>query len=428
MRHLNNLLVIFVLAMGAFAPPALAQPQAGDRAIARAASLPKVRAAFAAIDADAPRALREMVELTEIPAPPFGEEKRAVRFAAMLREAGLRDVSIDAVGNVIARRPGRGGGPNVALIAHIDTVFPIETDVTVKIEGDTYRAPGIGDNSRGLVYVLSLARAMQTTRLETRGDVLFVGSVGEEGLGDLRGVRHLFREGGPKIDVALAIDGGDLTRVVNAGVGSLRYRLAINGPGGHSFGAFGLANPHHAMARILAHFDAAAEPLTRAGPKATYNVGRLGGGTSINTIPTESWAEIDLRSADPAALQALDAALTQAIAKGLEEENAQRREGAALTANNQRVGARPAGTLQETAPLALTVRAAMAHFGVTPVFEPASTDANIPMSQGIPALTLGRGGESGRVHAPDEYWRNVDAERAIKIGLLVTLAQAGIAR
>jgi acetylornithine deacetylase/succinyl-diaminopimelate desuccinylase-like protein len=428
MRHLIGLTLGLFLSLTVCPPVAIAQPGKDDRVIAQAVALPKVRAAFAAIDADAPRGLREMVELTEIPAPPFGEEKRAARFAEMLRDSGLSDVSIDKEGNVIARRPGRGGGPTVALIAHLDTVFPIETDVTVKVSGNTYSAPGIGDNSRGLVYVLSLARAMQSARLETRGDVLFVGSVGEEGLGDLRGVRHLFRQGGPKIDVALVVDGGDITRVVNAGVGSLRYRLTVSGPGGHSYGAFGLANPHHAMARILAHFDAAAEPLTIGLPKATYNVGRMGGGTSVNTIPTESWAEIDLRSSDAARLQALDAALSKAIATGLEEENAQRRAEPGLTVEKKSVGQRPGGAMADDAPLALSARAAFKHFGVTPMFEPSSTDANVPLSLGIPALTLSRGGISGRAHAPDEFWQNVDAERAVKIGLLITVVQAGIAR
>ena len=161
----------------------------------------------------------DLIELTEIPAPPFGEEKRGLRFAEMLREAGLTDVSIDAVGNVIGRRPGRSGSKVVAYVAHLDTVFPLETDVTVRVEGDTYYAPGVGDNTRGLVVLLGVLRALEHNNIETDADILFIGNVGEEGLGDLRGTKHLFRDGGPQIDSFIAVDGGDLERIVYAGVG-----------------------------------------------------------------------------------------------------------------------------------------------------------------------------------------------------------------
>jgi acetylornithine deacetylase/succinyl-diaminopimelate desuccinylase-like protein len=409
----------------AFSSPAFTQTREAAL-IERLADRPDIQQAMAAIAAGEAQDLRDLVELTEIPAPPFGEEARARRFAEMLREAGLSDVAIDEVGNVIARLRGRRSGPTVALIAHLDTVFPAETDVRVRIEGDTYRAPGIGDNSRGLVYLLSLARAMNGAAVRTRGDILFVGSVGEEGLGDLRGVKHLFRPGGPRIDAALVIDGGSSGRIVNVAVGSIRYRVIITGPGGHSWGAFGMANPHHALGRIIARFDEAATALiSSGGPKATYNVGRIGGGTSVNSIPFESWMEVDMRSADPTALAALDQVLQRSATVGLEEENNARADGPPLQLELQRVGARPAGVLSPETPLVRATVAAMARFGVTPEYEEASTDANVPISLGLPAITISRGGESGASHAPEEWWRNVNSHVAPQIGLLVAVATAG---
>lgn len=417
--------VLLVGAACSISSPTFAQSrQTHD--IAAIAARSDVRQAMAHIVAGQAQDLRDLVELTEIPAPPFGEAARAGRFADMLRQAGLSDVTIDAVGNVIARRRGRGRGPTLAFIAHLDTVFPIETDIRVRIEGDTFRAPGIGDNARGLVYLLALARAMQAAAVRTRGDILFVGSVGEEGLGDLRGVKHLFRAGGPRIDAALVIDGGPPGRIVNVAVGSLRYRVIVTGPGGHSWSAFGAANPHHALGRIIARFDEAAGALTGAGgPKATFNVGLIGGGTSVNSIPFESWMEVDMRSADSDALEALNQALQDAAAAGLAEENDARTMGPSLQLEWRRVGLRPGGTTSIDTPLIRTSLAAMAHLDIAPQYEEASTDANVPISLGIPAITLSRGGESGASHAPQEWWRNVNAHVAPQLGLLIAVAMTG---
>ena len=258
------------------------------------------------------RSLKDLIELTEIPAPPFKEEKRGLRFAELLEEAGLTDVSIDAVGNVIGRRPGRDGNRVIAYTAHLDTVFPEGTDVTVRVDGDTLHAPGIGDNTRGLVAILGVLRAMQYADIETEADILFVGNVGEEGLGNLRGVKHLFREGGPQIDALIAVDGGGEDRLVYGGVGSHRYRVTFRGPGGHSWGAFGTANPHHAIGRAIAAFVEEAPTVTRSGEKTSYNVGRTGGGTSVNSVPFESWMEIDLRSGSQKKLDDIDAVLQAA--------------------------------------------------------------------------------------------------------------------
>lgn len=368
--------------------------------------------------------IEDLIELTEIPAPPFKEGKRADRFAEMLREAGLSDVTITEVGNVIARRKGTSREKTVAIVAHIDTVFPEDTDVTVKINGDTYTAPGIGDNTRGLVALLSLARAMQKYDVQTKADILFVGSVGEEGLGDLRGVKHLFRDGGPKIDSFIAIDGGGNDRLVHSAVGSHRYRITVKGPGGHSWGAFGLANPHHALGNIITEFALTAPNATQSGPKTSFSVGRIGGGTSINSIAFESWMEIDMRSLVQNKLDDIDAILQQAVQKGLATENAARNFGEALTVDIKRVGKRPAGVGSIENPLVKRAEVSMEIFGATPKLSASSTDSNIAISKGIPAITISRGGLSGKSHSPDEWWQNKDSHVALQIGLLILVSQA----
>lgn len=271
-------------------------------------SKPQVARAFQSIEEMDARNIDRLIAMTEIPAPPFQEAARAKDFANRLTALGLTDVSIDQVGNVIARRKGVTGGRTVAVVAHIDTVFPPETDVTVRREDDVFFAPGIGDNTRGLVVLLSVAEVMQIHNIDTADDILFIGSVGEEGLGDLRGVRHLFRDGGSRIDSFIAIDGGSTNRVVTKAVGSNRYRVTYQGPGGHSYGAFGRAHPHQALAQAIVDFTVSARKITKNGPKATFSIGRIGGGTSINSIPFESWLEVDMRSADFEKLSLLDAA------------------------------------------------------------------------------------------------------------------------
>ncbi|MFT5100572.1 MAG: tripeptide aminopeptidase, partial [Planctomycetaceae bacterium] len=260
-----------------------------------------------------PQSRSDLIELTEIPAPPFQEQVRGQRFKEMLIASGLTDVVVDEVGNVIGRRVGQKGKRTVVLSAHLDTVFPADTDVTVRFDGDRMLAPGIGDNTRGLVTLLAVLRAMEHAELQTDADVWFVGNVGEEGLGDLRGVKHLFRQGADKIDSLIAIDGGRSNRIVFGGVGSHRYRVTYRGPGGHSWAAFGLVNPHHALGRAIAIFDANALRVTEEGEKTSYNIGRIGGGTSINSIPFESWAEIDMRSGDQTKLDQIDAVLRASV-------------------------------------------------------------------------------------------------------------------
>lgn len=384
----------------------------------------KIRAAFGDIVAMDARNMERLIAITQIPAPPFKEEVRAADFAKRLEALGRVTVEIDAVGNVLARRKGGGNGRTLAIVAHLDTVFPEGTDVTVRQEGNVYFAPGIGDNSRGLVVLLSLLEVMNTHDMTTEDDILLVGSVGEEGLGDLRGVRHIFREGGPKIDTFIAVDGGSAQRVVTEGVGSNRYRITYEGPGGHSYGAFGRAHPHQALAQAIINFTQNATPITQSGPKATFSVGRIGGGTSINSIPFTSWMEVDMRSENAEKLAALDAVFRRSIQDALETENERRRRDEALMIDIDQVGQRPVGKTDLSASLITNTQAALKAMGLEAQFSSSSTDSNIPMSRGIPAITMGKGGIGRNAHAPNESWENKDPHLAIQALLLVVAAEA----
>lgn len=370
---------------------------------------------------------RLLIELTEIPAPPFLEAERAAHYAGLVREAGL-DAEIDEVGNVVARRKGLAEGDRtVAVVAHLDTVFPEGTDVTVRREGDKLMAPGIADDTRGLVTMLTVMRLLEERDLATRGDVLFVGSVGEEGLGDLRGVKHLFRDGGPEIHSFIAIDGTSNDRVLNHAVGSHRYRVRFVGPGGHSWGAFGLGNPTHAMSRAITLFDDRAGEYVTAGAKTTYNIGRIGGGTSVNSIPFESWMEVDMRSMEPGRLQEIDAIFQEAMQEALAEQNALRRAGEELTVEIEMIGNRPSGIVPVETPLIQRALAATRAVGAEPELSMGSTDSNVAISLGIPATTIGSGGEGFGAHSLNEWWANRDGHLGIQKALLLILAEAGLA-
>lgn len=399
-----------------------------DAAIRALAATPEVRRALALARTLERTAEAPLIELTEIPAPPFGETERGRRFAELLRARGLADVTIDGPGNVIARRAGTAGPEAVAVVAHLDTVFPPGTDVTVYRRGDRLYAPGIGDDTRGLVVLLIIAEALERAGVRTRADVLLVGSVGEEGLGDLRGVRHLLRPGGPRIDQFIAIDGGSDEEVVNQALGSRRYRVTVTGPGGHSWGDFGLANPAHALARAIDYFDRAASAVDGVGTSASYSVGRIGGGTSVNAVPREAWAEVDMRSTDPEQLDRLDAVLQSSVARAVDEQNGIRDRGAPLDIELELIGDRPSGLVDPRAPLVRRALAATRFFGLQPRLGAASTDANLPIARGIPAVTLGRGGVGGGAHSVDEWWSPRDAHVGTQRALLLLLAAAGVAR
>lgn len=369
-----------------------------------------------------------LIELTEIAAPPFKEQKRAERFAEKIREIGLDSVWIDGEGNVLGLLKGLVGNKTVALDAHLDTVFPEGTDVTTRIINDTIYAPGIGDDTRGLSMVLTVLKTIKDKDIKTRDNILIVGTVGEEGLGDLRGVKYLFKNNVPKIDSWIAIDGGDIGRVNIKGLGSYRYRVTFNGPGGHSWGAFGLANPHHAMGSAIDNFIDAANEYTLEGPKTSYNIGVVNGGTSVNSIPFESIMEIDIRSIDPARLDVMEGLLNQAVSDALKKQNSIKREGASLTVNIDKIGNRPSGSLEPNLPLIQRAMAATAYFNETPSLTIGSTDSNIPISLGIPSVTIGRGGIGGNAHALNEWWYNKEGHKSIQLALLLLLSEAGYER
>ncbi len=403
-----------------------AQQSRYDSELAQLAARRDVTAAIATIESRRAQTRSDLIRLTEIPAPPFGEEARGRAYAGMLREAGADSVWTDDVGNVIALRRGRVRQRTVAIAGHLDTVFPEGTDVTVQERGDTLFAPGIGDDTWGITVVLTLLRAVNAANIRTEADLLFIGTVGEEGLGDLRGMKHLFGEHGPRIDAFISIDGISIEGVTHKGLGSHRYRVTVSGPGGHSWGAFGLANPHHALGRAIAHFADAADWFTRVGTRTSYNVGRIGGGTSVNAVPFESWLELDMRSESPERLNQIDSLFQAAVRRGVAEENAVRRRGDSLTVTVEMIGNRPSGEIDVNTPLVQRAFAASRLVGATPSSRRSSTDSNIPIARGIPAITLGGGGRGGNAHALDEWWYDQESTIGIKRALLVLLAEAGL--
>jgi len=383
-----------------------------------------VKEAFKIIDNIEKETTQDHINLTEIPAPPFQEAERATHLKMLLEKAGADKVWIDEEGNVLALRKGSSGEKVVVLDAHIDTVFPEETNVTVQHKGDTLYAPGIGDDTRGLAMIIAVLKAMNKASIKTKSDIIFVGSVGEEGLGDLRGVKHLFKDNKLKIDSWISIDGGAIGRVNNAGLGSTRYKALFKGKGGHSWGAFGLANPHHAMGLAISHFTKNASRFTANGPKTSFNIGRLGGGTSVNSIPFESWMEVDMRSVDKDRLVQIDSIFKFSMDAALKEyNNSGVRDSISLELI--KIGSRPSGILPEETPLIQRAIAVTNFFNAEARLTRGSTNANIPISLGISAVTIGRGGIGGGAHSLGEWWMNKNGADAIKLALLLTLAEAG---
>lgn len=426
--------VLPALLLPALLVPGVSAAQAGEAdaeyaaEMARIAADPSVAEAFRIIEALEAGSIADLIVLTEIPAPPFMEADRAAAFARMLTEAGADSVWIDAEGNVLGLRRGVAGSRTVVLDGHLDTVFPPDVDVTVQVRGDTLYAPGIGDDTRGLIVVRNVLRAMVEAELRTRDDLLFVGSVGEEGLGDLRGVKHLFRDDPDALPIGafISVDGGDDRRVKVQAVGSHRYRVTFRGPGGHSWGSFGLANPHHALGRAVTRFAETGGPFTEsAHARTTFSIGRIGGGTSVNSIAYESWLEVDMRSLDPDLLEGLDTIFQAAVRHGLDAENEARGRGPPLTVDVDRVGLRPAASAALETPLIQRALAATRQLGMEPSTGSGSTNANVPMALGIPATTIGRGGQGGGAHSLGEWWLPEHPERAVQKALLIVLAEAG---
>ncbi|GAB3435875.1 M20/M25/M40 family metallo-hydrolase [Massilia solisilvae] len=421
------------LALGAAfgTPCAAAQTSTAAAEVARLLASPAFKTAAATLDNEHGRIVEDGIKLAEIPSPPLKEAVRAQAYEKMFREAGLADVKIDEEGNVLGIRKGaRGDGKFVVVSAHMDTVFPAGTDVKVKRDGTRLRGPGIGDDTMSLSVLLGFIRAMNAAHIKTRDDILFVGTVGEEGPGDLRGVRYLFTKGQYKdrIKSFFSVESGGVDSITNAGVGSKRYHITFKGPGGHSFGAFGLVNPMFALGQAASEFSRVQVP---ASPKTTYSIGLIGGGTSVNSIPVSAWMDVDMRSESLVELKRVEDRLLKVVQEAADGENFARstKEGK-ITVEAKLIGDRPAGTTAVDSPFVQTAAAAIEAGGYKVAYRNSSTDSNMAMSLGIPALTIGRMGpdKGGRAHSLDEW---IDVEKgpmvkAMTTCLSIILATTGV--
>ncbi len=376
--------------------------------------------------------LSRQAALSAIPAPTGAERQRAARVAELFREVGLRDVLVDEVGNVHGWAGGETGGTvdggpaPVVLAAHLDTVFGPEVQVAVERRGQRLEGPGVSDNARGLAALISVAQAIVAAGVPTARPIRFAATVGEEGSGDLRGVKHMLNgdEGRPKPSAFIALDGAGMERIVHRALGSKRYRVTFSGPGGHSWAAFGVANPANAVGRAAALL---ADLPTPHVPRTTCAVVRLGGGTGLNSIPQEAWLDLDLRSEDPKALAQLDVTVRAAYERALDDENRRRASGTApLRLDAQLMGDRPSGVTPRAHPLVQAALAANRALGRDSELACASTDANVPIALGIPAIALGAGGKAGDAHLATEWFENVDGVLGVVRALLVTCAMAEV--
>jgi tripeptide aminopeptidase len=416
---------IALIAVVALATPGRAEPPASvDAATQALIDNPKLKAALEAIKADDAATFAEQKRITEIASPPYKEKIRAEYYLKRMQELGLKDASIDAEGNVIALRKGTGSGhPRLAIAAHLDTVFPEGTDVAVKEKDGTFVAPGLGDDARGLVALLSIIKAMNTNDIATVGDIMFVGDVGEEELGNLRGMKALFRDH-TDIDGFISIDGLGIDRVVNQGTGSHRYEFVFKGPGGHSFQEFGLPSATHAMGRAIAKI---ADLQTPSNPKTTFTVGTVSGGTSVNAIASEAHMAVDMRSNSTEELLKLEAKLLDLVKQAVAEENA-RWKSDKLTLTIKLIGDRPAGMTAADSPIVQAARKSVSAVrnGTDATLAGASTDSNQPMSLGIPAVTIGGGGEGGNWHSVNEWYKPVDGYLGPQRALMAVLMLQGL--
>src|SRR5437868_2961935 len=402
-------------------------PVVPEEVVRGLAASERVRRAFRFFEEQAESFDEEHARVCAIPAPPFGESERAEALRARLVECGLEGAHLDEAGSCVALRRGRAGGPLLVVSAHLDTVFPAGTDCEVRREsaGRMY-APGIADDGCGLAALVALARVFEECEIETAGSLLFVCTVGEEGEGDLRGVRHLLTAGewAGRADAFISVDGPGLERVTNAALASRRYRVRCRGAGGHSWGDFGVANPVHALGRAVARL--AAYPAPKC-PRTTFNVGRIEGGCGVNVIPREASMDVDLRSESAEELARLDAFFRRAAREAAEDENNARRAGTPpLELEVKLIGDRPGGATAPEQPLVRLALEATRALGSRPFLDCSSTDSNIAISLGLPAVTIGAGGSSGSTHTLDEWYDPRGRDAGLKRALLVTLGTVGM--
>jgi len=382
--------------------------------------------AFRYFETHADTITEEQIRICSIPASPFGEQERAEYLRQKFIELGLSEVEIDEEGNCLGLLRGASLKPLLVVSAHLDTVFSKDADFTVSKREHKLYAPGIADDGCGLAALLALAHVIQNEQIALEGSLLFVGTVGEEGEGNLRGVRHLFTNGrwASEVDAFLSFDGPGVDRITNRALGSRRYRVEFIGPGGHSWGDFGVPNPVHAMGRAISRLAGYPAPKD---PRTTFNVGRIEGGTGVNSIPSRAAMEVDLRSSAEPELQRLDAFFRRAMRDAADEENGTRRAGdPPLQLKLELIGERPTGETPADSPLVELALEATRVLGVEPRLDQSSTDSNLPISLGIPAITLGAGGASGSSHTLDEWYDPRDREKGLKRALLVVLGAAGL--
>jgi len=402
-----------------------------SRVTALAAQKP-VHAAFAWLHGNPMKIMDWQARLAAIPGPPFGEKARSEWLSARFTDAGLSQVQTDAVGNVFgwlpaAKLPPQSTGPVVVLSAHVDTVFPAETPLNPVVDGDRLQAPGACDNGAGVVGMLAIAHALVQAKVQAKAELpaplIFLGNVGEEGEGDLRGVRHLYSQAAlaGRIVAHIVLDGSGADTAVTQALGSRRYQVSVTGPGGHSFTDAGTPNPIAALASALAIL--AQTPLPEA-PRTTLNLGTIHGGTSVNSIPESARASIDFRSTSSEQLLLLEVALYRAVEDAVEHGNASAkiRSRGLLSFTITKIGDRPAAQLPADSPLLESLRAVDRHLGLKTDLRLGSTDANIPLSLGIPALSMGAGGEGGGAHTQAEWYSAKDREVGLRRVLLLTLA------
>ena len=365
--------------------------------------------------------VEKQISIAQVPAPPFHEEARGKVLADEFRRVHLENVEIDPIGNVLGWR--RGSSPRTLVVAaHLDTVFPPGTDVTVKHAGARLIGPGLVDDTRGLITLLAIAEALDAASIQTQRSLLFVADVGEEGLGNLRGIKYLTGKSKyrGRIDAFISIDGDGSNRIVDREMGSRRYRVTVTGPGGHSYLDFGRVNPAHALGLVIGNLAKLQPPTS---PRTTYNVGRIGGGTSVNSVPFESWMEFDMRSEDEDELIKLEQQFLKLTQQGVDEENRFRAaSGTKLQLDAKRVAVRHAISHPNNGDLLSAAQQASEALGFGKALQyTGSTDSNAALSNGIPAITIDRGGRAGSLHSLEEWFEPADAWKGIQKALLTIL-------
>lgn len=401
-----------------------------DDPVTKLADDPRCARGLAWVDKNSSWVTDQQIRLTEIPAPEFGEARRGAVLKELFVASGL-PVRVDKTGNVIGERAGAGvkstDAKSVILVAaHLDTVFPANTDVRVKRDEGQLLAPGISDNGAGLGAVVGLARVLAESNVTTEKTIILAGDVGEEGEGNLRGIRALVDAYGPRLAAVIAVDGPSSDHITTQGIASRRIEVTITGPGGHSWSDFGTPNPITAISRGVVRFSSTSVP---SDPRSTFNFGIIEGGTSVNSIPSRAAAKVDLRSEDERQLAVLDIALRDAMQAGMNDEiSAVRSARDSLQLSFRSLGTRPAGKLPDDSPLLVTIRSVDRYLGNSSRLEKSSTDANLPLSLGIPAVAIGGGGKGGGSHTLDEWYDPSDRELGLKRLFLTVVSLAGVDR